>query len=79
MLFNQNASRASAPPSTLVPKPGLARELGVSSRTISRWIETSSVEFPRPVRIRGRLFFHRDEVVEWTAGRLRVALKGEAK
>jgi predicted DNA-binding transcriptional regulator AlpA len=64
--------------SSLVPKPNLARELGVSSRTVSRWLDDPSIEFPRPVVIRGRNYFGRAEVEAWKSRRLRVALKSEA-
>jgi predicted DNA-binding transcriptional regulator AlpA len=63
---------------TLIPKPYLARELGVSSRTLSRWLKDAGVEFPRPVTIRGRLYFDRPSVEVWKAARVRASLKGEA-
>jgi predicted DNA-binding transcriptional regulator AlpA len=62
----------------LIPKPHLARELGVSSRTLSRWLEDAAVEFPRPVTIRRRLYFARPSVEVWKVARLRASLKGEA-
>jgi predicted DNA-binding transcriptional regulator AlpA len=62
----------------LVPKPNLARELGVSSRTLSRWLSDIGVEFPKPVVIRGRNYFDRTSIEFWKAARLRASLKGEA-
>ncbi len=63
---------------TLTPKPNLARELGVSSRTLSRWLADSGVDFPRPITIRGRLYFDRASVEVWKAARLRASMKLEA-
>jgi predicted DNA-binding transcriptional regulator AlpA len=62
----------------LIPKPNLARELGVCPRTLSRWLTDESVDFPKPVIIRGRNYFHRAAVEAWKAARLRASLKGEA-
>ena len=33
---------------TLIPKPNLARELGVSSRTLSRWLNDPKINLPHP-------------------------------
>lgn len=63
---------------SLVPKPNLARELGVSSRTVSRWLDDQTIEFPRPIVIRGRNYFGRAEIETWKSRRLRTALKAEA-
>ncbi len=64
--------------SSLVPKPNLARELGVSSRTLSRWLADVEVDFPKPVVIRGRNYFHRAAVESWKSARLRASFRGEA-
>ena len=58
----------------LIPKPALARELGVSSRTVSRWMEDQSLNFPAPIRLRGRLYFPRPKLEEWKAERIRSAM-----
>ena len=63
---------------SLVPKPNLARELGVSSRTLSRWLADGAVDFPKPVVIRGRNYFERGSIEVWKTDRLRASLKGEA-
>jgi predicted DNA-binding transcriptional regulator AlpA len=62
----------------MIPKPALARELGVSSRTLSRWLVDGAVEFPRPVVIRGRNYFDRASVEFWKATRLRASMKVES-
>ena len=62
----------------LVPKPNLATELGVSSRTISRWQADTQVDFPRPVVIRGRNYFDRASIEAWKAAQFRSSLKGRA-
>jgi predicted DNA-binding transcriptional regulator AlpA len=64
---------------TLIPKPNLARELGVSSRTLSRWLDDAEVEFPRPVVIRGRNYFDRAAIETWKSARLRASIKGKAE
>jgi predicted DNA-binding transcriptional regulator AlpA len=67
----------SAETGAMIPKPNLARELGVSSRTLSRWLADATVEFPRPVAIRNRLYFARASVEAWKAARLRASIKME--
>lgn len=49
----------------LVSKPNLAKELSISSRTLSRWLEDSTIDFPRPIVLRNRNFFRRSEVESW--------------
>ena len=63
---------------SLIPKPNLAREIGVSSRTLTRWLADKAIEFPRPVTIRARLYFDRAEIEAWKSRRLRAVLKMEA-
>jgi hypothetical protein len=58
----------------MVPKPNLARELGVSSRTVSRWLADPAVGFPRPIVIRGRNYFARTSFEAWKAAKLADAL-----
>ena len=52
-------------PDQLVAKSAIANEFGVSSRTISRWMSDASVGFPKPVDIRGLLYFSRSSIEEW--------------
>jgi predicted DNA-binding transcriptional regulator AlpA len=63
---------------SLIPKPNLARELGVSSRTLSRWLDDESIGFPKPIVIRQRNYFDRASVDGWKADRLRASVRTEA-
>jgi predicted DNA-binding transcriptional regulator AlpA len=62
------------PQTDLIPKPALARELGVSSRTVSRWMEDQDLNFPPPIRLRGRLYFPRALLEEWKSNRIRAVM-----
>lgn len=68
----------SAETGAMIPKPTLAAELGVSSRTISRWLADAAVEFPKPIVIRGRNYFPRTAIETWKSARLRASIKMEA-
>jgi predicted DNA-binding transcriptional regulator AlpA len=61
-------------PANLIPKPALAREFGVSSRTVSRWMADPSLSFPRPIRLRNRLYFARLALEEWKTARVRASI-----
>lgn len=63
----------------LIPKPAIARELGVSSRTVSRWMEDQNLGFPTPIRLRGRLYFPRTALEEWKALRIRASMAEAAE
>jgi predicted DNA-binding transcriptional regulator AlpA len=67
-MFNQDIPSASA----LIPKSHLAREIGVHTRTISRWIADESMNFPRPRLLRNRLYFSRAEIEAWKDAQIRV-------
>ena len=57
---------ASAIPSSrpLVGKPGLARELDTTTRTIDRWARDPDLHFPSPITMKWRVYFLRDEIEE---------------
>lgn len=57
-----------------IPGPALARELGVSSKTLARWTNNVYSGFPRPRVINKRLYFQRNEIEAWkeAAGNERV-------
>jgi hypothetical protein len=57
----------------LIPKPNLARELGVSGRTLSRWLDDPAIGFPRPIVIRARNYFDRHSVEAWKGAQIRAA------
>ena len=58
----------------LIPKPNLARELGVSSRTLTRWLADIEIDFPKPVVIRGRNYFERASIDAWKTARIRASV-----
>lgn len=60
--------------SDLIPKPALARELGVSSRTVSRWMADPALAFPPPIRLRNRLYFARSALEAWKNARVRASI-----
>ena len=45
----------------------VARELGVVPRTVNRWLDDASLDFPRPVIIKGRYFYNSREIEDWCA------------
>jgi len=55
----------------LIPAPQLAGELGVTRRTLARWLDDPKLGFPRATRINGRLYFPSSAVEEWKTARLR--------
>jgi predicted DNA-binding transcriptional regulator AlpA len=50
-----------------IPATQLAAELGVSRRTLTRWLREITLEFPRPKIVKSRLYFKRGEVEAWKA------------
>jgi hypothetical protein len=46
----------------LVPFVVIRDELGVSSMSIHRWLNDPALGFPRPVLIRNRRYFFRDQI-----------------
>lgn len=53
--------------SAWVPQSQLAKELGVSRRTIERWVreENTDVRLPRPHVVNKRIYFDRAAIDEW--------------
>jgi predicted DNA-binding transcriptional regulator AlpA len=62
MSANQNPLR-------LVSAVRLALELDVSRRSIERWMNDPGSEFPRPIKLGRRNFFHRAAVECWLCQR----------
>jgi predicted DNA-binding transcriptional regulator AlpA len=48
-----------------IPAPELAAELGISRRTLARWLREIALGFPRPKIVNHRLYFERGEVDAW--------------
>lgn len=63
-------------PKDFIAKPSLAKELDVSSRTISRWMGDPALAFPAPIRLRGRLYFSRADLTAWKQERFLSAVGG---
>lgn len=63
----------------LVPvTPNVAAEMNRNPRTIKRWIATPALNFPRPIRINGRLYVSRSAFEAWKRERIEASLNGEA-
>lgn len=52
------------------PAPEVARDFGVSLRSIERWVRDASLCFPQPAKINRRNYFDADAVESWKAARL---------
>lgn len=50
-----------------IPASDLAVELGISRRTLTRWLLDVALGFPRPRCINHRLYFERGAVEVWKA------------
>ena len=59
----------------LIPLPRVADEFRRNRRTIARWLNSESLGFPRPTRIKGRLYVSRLALEQWKADRLAEALR----
>lgn len=50
-----------------IPAPELADELGISRRTLARWLRDERLAFPHPRCVNLRLYFERGAVDAWKA------------
>lgn len=57
----------------LVPAPIVAREFGVTRRTLSRWLIDPGFKFPKPAEINRRLYFRRSELEAYKESLIRKA------
>jgi hypothetical protein len=48
-----------------IPATALAAELGVSRRTLARWLRDIALGFPRPKIVNHRLYFERSAIEAW--------------
>jgi predicted DNA-binding transcriptional regulator AlpA len=62
-----DAARAAVEQRSWIPATQLAAELGVSRRTITRWLLDVALEFPRPKIVNRRLYFERNSIEAWKA------------
>jgi predicted DNA-binding transcriptional regulator AlpA len=58
---------------SIIPAPRLAEQLGITRRTLARWLDNSELAFPTPARINGRLYFSRGAIEVWKTKRLQHA------
>lgn len=49
----------------LIPAAKVCARYGRTDRTLDRWLKDESLNFPRPVVIRGRRYFKETEIVAW--------------
>jgi predicted DNA-binding transcriptional regulator AlpA len=54
----------------LLPDSLVAKRYGVSSMTLWRWDRDSELNFPKPIRIRGRKYRYAEELAEFDARRV---------
>jgi hypothetical protein len=57
----------SMPPGARVPLPAYAARCNRSMKTIERWSDDPSVEFPKIIYIRGRRYVTVKDCLEWEA------------
>jgi predicted DNA-binding transcriptional regulator AlpA len=53
----------------LLPAKKVRERYGVSDQTIWRWLHDKNSGFPRPIRIQGRRYWRRDELLTWEASK----------
>lgn len=58
--------------------PNVAAEVNRNPRTIKRWIKDTALNFPKPIRINGRLYISRSAFEAWKRERIEASLSGEA-
>ncbi|HEY8098314.1 MAG TPA: hypothetical protein VIE65_19815 [Methylobacter sp.] len=66
-----------ASPDDLVSASTVAAEFDVGRRTIGRRI-LQDPDFPRPIRLKGRLYWRRADIDSYKAALLREAMEGAA-
>jgi predicted DNA-binding transcriptional regulator AlpA len=57
-----------------ISAPRLARQMGISRRTLARWLRDIPMGFPRPTVINSRLYFCSVEVDRWRTAMARRAM-----
>jgi hypothetical protein len=68
----------SSPAVELVPAVAVAKEFGVTRRTVGSWIKNPKIGFPLPSRINDRLYFERPALEAWKNARAVASIKGAA-
>jgi hypothetical protein len=67
------------PPRQLVPDAQVRAEFAISAMSLFRWRRDPLLDFPRPVVIRGRRYFWRDEIEAFKDRLIAEAASGVAK
>ena len=63
---------------TFITAITLAEDLNVTRRTVGRMINDPELNLPAPVRLKGRLYFRKDQI-EFLETRARFKRRGEAR
>jgi predicted DNA-binding transcriptional regulator AlpA len=56
----------------------VAKEFGVTRRTIGTWIHDPKMGFPRPTKINTRMYFERPAIEAWKSARAVASIRGTA-
>jgi hypothetical protein len=48
-----------------IPDPRVAKDLGVSLRTLARWDKKPELNFPKPIYNNGRKYRYADQLAAW--------------
>lgn len=52
-----------------LPRPQVAKRYGVTERTVARWQADLTLNFPKPMEVRSRLFFAVEGLEAWERAR----------
>ncbi len=52
-----------------LPAAAVLRRYRIVDRTLKRWLDNSSLNFPRPLVVNGRRYFKLDELEQWERSR----------
>lgn len=53
----------------LLPAAAVLRRYKIVDRTLKRWLDNSSLAFPRPLVVNGRRYFKAGELEQWERDR----------
>lgn len=62
---------------TWIPAPKVAGALGITRRTLGRWLCDEKLNFPRPTVLKRQLYFAQREIERWKLERALLSI-GEA-
>ena len=61
-------------PEVLIPAVRAAERIGITRRSLARWLKIESLNFPEPLTINGRLYIREVEFNSWLADRARLSV-----